>query len=109
MSVTVIREGQCRSAEGTDLVPGDLVIIEAGNLIPADLRLIECAGLEINEAASTGESMGITKSSDAINGTELSVGDKLNMAFKGTQVNRGRGLAWSPVTASGTTAKMARC
>ena len=90
-SVQVIREGQCSSVAGTDLVPGDLVIIEAGNLIPADLRLIECAGLEINEAALTGESMGITKSSDAITGTELGVGDKLNMAFKGTQVNRGRG------------------
>ena len=102
----VIRDGQCSSVTGSDLVPGDLVIIEAGNVIPADLRLIESAGLETDEAALTGESIGIAKSSDAIGETKLQIGDKLNMAFKGTQVNSGR--ATGVVTAIGMNTELGR-
>ncbi|MCB1751652.1 MAG: cation-translocating P-type ATPase [Gammaproteobacteria bacterium] len=91
-SAQVIRDGECSSVNAVDLVPGDLVSVDAGNVIPADLRLVECAGLEINEAALTGESMGIVKSSNAIGATGLQVGERLNMAFKGTQVNAGRGI-----------------
>lgn len=87
----VRRNGQHLSIPGIDLVPGDIVILEAGNIIPADLRLLVCANLEINEAALTGESTGVLKSIDVINQTTLPTSDKLNQAFRGTQVNRGRG------------------
>jgi len=106
LNAKVIRDGQCGIAKGTDLVPGDLILIEAGNVIPADMRLIECAGLEINEAALTGESMGIAKFSDAISETRLQIGDKLNMVFKGTQINSGRGTG--VVTAIGMNTELGR-
>lgn len=87
----VRRNGQVLGIPGTELVAGDVVILEAGNIIPADLRLLICADLEINEAALTGESTGAVKFCDVISQATLPTSDKLNHAFKGTQVNRGRG------------------
>lgn len=87
----VRRNGQLLSIPGTELVLGDVVVLEAGNIIPADLRLLVCADLEIDEATLTGESTGVVKSSDVISQATLPTSEKLNHAFKGTQVNRGRG------------------
>jgi Ca2+-transporting ATPase len=79
-----------------EIVPGDIVVLEAGDVVPADLRLLECPNLRVNEAALTGESVPVDKTSDAIDQTtgEL-IADRRNMVFKGTAVvyGRARGLA----------------
>ncbi|HBX76212.1 MAG TPA: ATPase [Acidimicrobiaceae bacterium] len=90
-TVRVIRDGQAVEIESVDLVPGDLVSLEAGNVVPADLRLLESASLRIQEAALTGESEPVDKESIAFAGRELSIGDRVNMAYSGTQVTYGRG------------------
>jgi Ca2+-transporting ATPase len=87
----VVRNGQPGNIAGVELVPGDLVEIRAGDVVPADLRLLECADLEIDEAALTGESVGVAKTSAVLEQPEPHLGDKRNLAFKGTQVTRGRG------------------
>jgi P-type Ca2+ transporter type 2C len=90
-TATVRRAGQLQSLPATQLVPGDIVLLEAGNVIPADLRLIESARLKIDEAALTGESVPIEKTDGKLSAAELSIGDRCNMAYKGTLVTYGRG------------------
>ena len=72
-------------------MPGDIVLIEAGEVVPADIRLINVIGLEIDESALTGESLSVTKQTDAMQSGDDMIGDYLNMAFKGTQITRGHG------------------
>lgn len=91
-SVSVMREAARQEIPTTQLVPGDVLFLEAGNIIPADLRLIETADLEVNEAALTGESVAVSKDSAPIAARKLFLGECANMAFKGTQVNRGRAV-----------------
>jgi Ca2+-transporting ATPase len=74
-----------------ELVPGDVVLLEAGNVIPADLRLVESVVLKTEEAALTGESVPIEKHTAALEGGDLAVGDRRNMAYKGTTIAYGRG------------------
>ena len=88
----VRREGSVTTVAGAELVPGDLVLLEAGNIVPADLRLIEVADLRIEEAALTGESQPAEKSAAALADTELPIGDRRNMAYKGTIVTHGRAV-----------------
>jgi Ca2+-transporting ATPase len=95
MAVTqarVMRDGSINWLSATALVPGDIVLLEAGNAVPADLRIIESKSLKIEEAALTGESLAIDKITDALKADDLQIGDKKNMAFKGTFVTYGRGI-----------------
>lgn len=89
---TVMREGRTSSLSATELVPGDIVLLEAGNLVPADLRLLDAAALQIDESTLTGESVPREKSIDPVADAAAGVGDRLNMAFKGTMISNGRGL-----------------
>jgi Ca2+-transporting ATPase len=73
------------------LVPGDIVLLEAGNKVPADLRLLHIAQLKVDESALTGESVTVDKHADRLADNAQSVGDRLNMAFKGTTATHGRG------------------
>lgn len=88
---TVLRDGRIRRISASALVPGDIVLIEAGNQIPADLRLTEVARLLVDESALTGESVGVEKHARALPGEAASLGDRLNMAYKGTTAAHGRG------------------
>jgi Ca2+-transporting ATPase len=73
------------------LVPGDIVLLEAGNQVPADLRLIKTSQLKVDESALTGESVTVDKHADVLEGAEHGLGDRFNMAFKGTTATHGRG------------------
>ncbi len=88
----VRRAGQICDLPAHQLVPGDIVLLQAGDVIPADLRLLESAELEVNESMLTGESHGVAKDCQVIATAELVVAEQFNMAFKGTQINRGRAV-----------------
>ena len=75
----------------SELVPGDVVLVEAGNRVPADGRVVLAATLEIEEAALTGESLPVGKSTDPVPGDEVPLGDRVCMAYMNTSVTRGRG------------------
>ncbi len=87
----VRRDGQILEIPSLELVPGDIVLLEAGNLVPADLRLLEAAQLKMMEAALTGESQAAEKTTHPLAGNELPLPDRHNMAYKGTVVSYGRG------------------
>ncbi len=94
MAVTrakVIRNAEVCWISSKDLVPGDLVLLEAGNAVPADMRIIESLNIRVDEAALTGESHAVEKVPPALEADYLPVGDRQNMAFKGTFVVYGRG------------------
>lgn len=90
--VHVRRDGRVKEIEAQHLVPGDIVLLEAGNRIPADGRLVESQNLRIQEAVLTGESEPVEKKIDALQGEHISLGDQKNSAFMGTAVTYGRGL-----------------
>jgi Ca2+-transporting ATPase len=87
---TVIRNGEKREILADALVPGDIVLLTTGQKVPADLRLLEAINLRINEAALTGESVPIEKSTRAI--TDVVLPERTNMAHMGTAVSYGRGI-----------------
>ena len=87
----VIRDGHRQLIPGRQLVPGDLVLLEAGNYVPADMRLIESANLRVEEAALTGESVPVEKDARVTLRQDVPLGDRRNTAFMGTLVNYGRG------------------
>ncbi len=87
----VNRDGKPVNIPSEELVPGDLVLLESGNVIPADMRLMDTQSLLINESALTGESLASNKNHEVITGAEIPLGDRLNMAYKSTLVNNGRG------------------
>jgi len=90
-NVRVRRGGVVQSIPARSLVPGDILLLEAGNLVPADLRLAEAVNLRVQEAALTGESEPIEKTSAAFSDPGLPLGDRRNMAYMGTIVTYGRG------------------
>lgn len=83
------------------IVPGDVLVLEAGDKVPADSRIIECANLEVDEAMLTGESLPIAKTSGVV-AKELEVADRKNIAYSGTIVTHGRGKAVVFATGSNT-------
>lgn len=89
---TVKRDGKITEIDASELVPGDLVMLQAGQLITADLRLTESNSLQVEESALTGESVPVDKdASEVLNGSEMPIGDRINMAFMNTTVTHGRG------------------
>ena len=93
----VLRDGQVTQVPSSELVPGDVVLLEAGDAVPADGRIIECASLKIEEAALTGESVPVNKLIQALNlesgQKDVPLGDRKNMVYMGSTVVYGRGQA----------------
>jgi Ca2+-transporting ATPase len=87
----VRRDGQALEIDAEELVPGDVVLMEAGNRVPADGRICVAATLEIEEAALTGESLPVAKAIDPVPGDDVALGDRTCMAYMNTSVTRGRG------------------
>jgi Ca2+-transporting ATPase len=101
----VLRDGAPSSVLATDVVPGDIVLIEEGDTIPADARVIQSTALQTAEAALTGESLPVTKSAEAISG-DMALGDRRNMVYSGTTATYGRGAG--VVVATGMQTEMGR-
>ena len=102
---TVLRAGGRETVAAVDLVPGDIVLLEPGDKVPADLRLIETAGLSVEEAMLTGESVPVRKTTGAC-APDAALGDRLGMVFSGTSV--ATGTATGVVTATGAHSEIGR-
>lgn len=102
----VIRNGRQITVKSEELVIGDIIVLEAGDAVPADARIIECAGLKIEEAALTGESVPVTKQSEKIEGENIPLGDRKNMVYMGSTVVYGRCTA--VVTGTGMNTEMGK-
>lgn len=102
----VLRDGEESMIESTGLVPGDIVLVEAGNFVPADGRLISCASLKVEESALTGESIPSEKSAETTVPGDAPLGDRHNMIFSGCSISYGRAKA--VVTATGMDTEMGK-
>ncbi len=100
--VRVRRGGRVLDIDPKELVPGDIVLLEAGSIIPADARLIEAANLKVQEASLTGESEPVEKDIEALKDKNAPLGDRRNMVYFGTSVTYGRGVAMVTTTGMGT-------
>ncbi len=89
---TVRRDGATVEAPASELTLGDVVVLDAGKVVPADLRLVEAAHMRVAEATLTGESLPVDKSTAALEEKDVPLGDRSNMAYRGTQVVGGRGV-----------------
>lgn len=105
-AATVLRDGAPRSVSARELVPGDIVLLEAGNIVPADLRLVATSSLAIDESVLTGESVPVDKHSDALTHADVAIADRRNIAHKGTVVTYGR--ATGVVVATGMHTELGR-
>ena len=101
----VLRDGRRTSVDATDLVPGDIVLVESGDRVPADLRLIEARGLSVEEAILTGESLPVDKRTEPVDAGAV-LGDRGSMLFSGTLV--AAGTARGVVVATGPTTQIGR-
>ncbi|MEM2144603.1 MAG: HAD-IC family P-type ATPase, partial [Candidatus Jordarchaeaceae archaeon] len=90
----VVREGDEETIMASELVPGDLVLLETGERVPADIRLSECASLEIDESLLTGESVPVKKIVERLEIKNIPIAERKNMAYMGTTVTRGRGRGY---------------
>ncbi|MHC5249964.1 calcium-translocating P-type ATPase, SERCA-type [Enterococcus sp. LJL90] len=90
-NANVLRDGHTLSIKSNELVPGDIVLLEAGDVVPADMRLISSNSLKIEEAALTGESVPVEKEIVVLEGTDIGIGDRINMAYSNSNVTYGRG------------------
>ena len=102
----VIREGQALRIPASQVVPGDMVMLEAGDAVPADLRLVESASLKLEESALTGESVPSEKNAAAVIDADAGLGDRVNCAFMGTSCTYGRGTG--VVVATGMDTQMGK-
>jgi Ca2+-transporting ATPase len=106
----VIRDGRQSSIPSADLVPGDIIVLEAGDAVPADGRLLEAVSLKIEEAALTGESVPVNKMIDILqmesDEAEVPLGDRTNMCYMGSSAVYGRGIA--VITATGMDTEMGK-
>lgn len=89
---TVLRNGRQTTVKSDEIVPGDMVLLEAGDVVPADIRLTEANTLKIEEAALTGESVPVNKTTATINDSDLPLGDRKNLGFMNSNVTSGRGV-----------------
>ncbi len=99
----VIRDGTRMLAPSRELVPGDIVLLEAGSIVPADLRLVQSMNLKAEEASLTGESVPVNKNADHVMGADAGLGDQHNMAFMSTTITYGRGMGVVTTTGMKTT------
>lgn len=102
----VRRNGKIASIKSTEIVPGDIVLLEAGNFVPADCRLINSQNLKVEESSLTGETIPVEKNADVILDKETPIGDTLNMAFANTIVVNGH--AEAIVTETGMNTKVGK-
>ncbi len=100
-NATVLRDGRRQTVPGEDVVPGDVVILEAGDRVPADLRLIETRGLKLQEAVLTGESVPVDKTPASVT-VDAALGDRTSLAFSGTMVAAGQGRGVAIATGADT-------
>lgn len=100
--VRVLRDGDACEIDSAALVPGDIVLLESGDRVPADLRLLQAHNLEIDESLLTGESDAVGKNAASLLPAETVLGDRFNMAFAGSLVNRGRATGIVVATAIST-------
>lgn len=98
----VIRNGHIEVVPASTLVPGDIVSLDAGDIIPSDLRLVESSNLKIEEASLTGESVPVEKDSNKSFSEDMSLGDRINMAYMSTSITYGRGKGVVVETGHGT-------
>jgi Ca2+-transporting ATPase len=98
----VRRDNKVKEVPVEDLVPGDLVILEAGQVIPADVRLAEVFQLHVDESALTGESHNVEKGTHQLAHGEYALGDRHNMGYKGTAITQGRAMAYVVATGMNT-------
>lgn len=94
----ILREGKMMDVPASDLVPGDVVVLEAGNIIPADIRFFETYQIKVDESALTGESNNVEKNIEELSKGNYALGDQTNMGFKGTYITNGRALAYVVAT-----------
>ncbi len=91
-NANVRRDNTTKVIKSNELVPGDIVLLEAGDVIPADMRLVEAASLKIEEAALTGESVPVEKNISVLANKDMGIGDRINMAYMNSNVTYGRGI-----------------
>lgn len=105
LKASVLRDGERKEVEGEQLVPGDIVLLEAGDKVPADLRILRLSSLQIQEAVLTGESLPVDKKTSAVK-PDASLGDRECMAYSGTLVTSGQGQGI--VVATGDSSEIGR-
>ena len=105
-SAKVLRDGQRLEIPSNQVVPGDIIELEAGDLVVADGRLLNCWSLKVNESSLTGESEAVEKTNEAIEGEKVALGDQKNMVFSGSLVTYGRAVM--VVTATGMDTQLGR-
>ncbi|RKS95782.1 Ca2+-transporting ATPase [Flavobacterium limicola] len=94
----IVREGKMIDIPASDLVPGDVVVLEAGNVIPADIRFFETHQIKVDESALTGESNNVEKNTEELPEGNYALGDQTNMGYKGTSITNGRALGYVVAT-----------
>ncbi|WP_411335828.1 calcium-translocating P-type ATPase, PMCA-type [Ruminococcus gauvreauii] len=105
----VLRDGRQHTVRSEELVPGDVIILEAGDSVPADARLLECASMKAEEAPLTGESVPVNKTADVLtcdDQKDITLGDRKNMVYMGSTIVYGRGRA--VVTGTGMNTEMGK-